>query len=131
MDWFSVSSFSSLSRDFKLDTDPPHPELSEITVAVEKEENVYWINPSNPLVINGLVTDNLSTAKACKTWWKLVALNTQGKEVSGTEKNNENDDNTTGVNKWDFTIPANTIASTYYGAHLYLYHVNFPTSTLK
>ena len=112
---------SSISRTFTLDTEPPHPELSEITVAVEKTENVYWINPKNPLVINGLVTDNLSTAKACKTWWKLIALNVQGEEVSGSEQDNQNDSDTTGVNKWNFTIPANTIASTYYGAHLYIY----------
>ena len=121
MAYNGVNSKHIITRTFTLDTQPPHPELSEMTVAVEKEANKYWINPKNQLIINGLVTDNLSTAKACKTWWKLIALSDSENEVSGSERDNASDSDTTGVNKWNFTIPAGTIAKSYYGAHLYIY----------
>ncbi len=107
---------STFQRTFTLDTQDPVPELSEISPAAETTGG-YWINPAKELTLTGLVTDNLSTAKACTTAVKLVALNDDGSaEVSSTKWTSAGQN---GVNKWSFTVPANAAASGY-GANLYI-----------
>ena len=125
----SETSISSIDRTFTLDTNPPAPELVSISVAVDdnSEAGGYWVNPKKALKISGLVTDNLSSAKACKTWIKFVALSAAGVEVTAAPGNNSGSKSnyTTGtvtnVNKWTFDIPAETIAATYFGANMYIY----------
>jgi len=114
---------STFQRTFTLDTQAPSSELSEISVAAEDStSSFYWINPAKSLTVSGLVTDNLSTAKACTNWVKLVALSDADTEVSSTAAGDVyTSDEQSGVNKWSFTVPASQITSTYYGANLYIY----------
>ncbi len=108
---------STFQRTFTLDTKAPDPELSEITPASETSGG-YWINPSKEFKLTGLVTDNLSTAKSCRNWIKLVALTDSSTEKTDVTYTSAE---TTGVNKWSFSVPAGTIAASYYGANLYVY----------
>ncbi len=110
-------------RAFTLDTKNPEPELSELSVAAEDSTaSFWWINPAKSLTVTGLVTDNLSTAKACTSWIKLVAIT----DAAGTETTSSGAGNVytsatqSGVNKWSFTVPASQITSSYYGANLYI-----------
>ncbi|WP_407427666.1 hypothetical protein, partial [Treponema sp.] len=107
----------SFSRTFTLDTQNPVPELSAVSPSSESGSS-YWINPKNDFTVTGLVTDNLSTAKACTNWIKLVALTAADTEESSASYTSEN---LSGVNKWSFTVHAESVDSGYYGANLYMY----------
>ena len=115
---------SSLQRTFTLDTQAPSAELSEISVAVEDKDSddadFYWVNPSSALTLTGLISDNLSTPKACTTYVKLIPLSAANLEVTA-DSAAYTSSSISGVNKWSFTVPADTIAKTYYGANLYVY----------
>ena len=117
----SPTSYASITRTFTLDSAAPAPDLSEISVAVEHktEVNKYWINPAKALTVSGLVTDNLSTAKSCKTWIKLLAIDENGNEINSGTNWEYKSSELTQVNKWEFTIPANSIAAS--GAKMYIY----------
>ena len=122
----SETSVTTITRTYTLDNLAPVPELSEISVAAEDKTNTnaYWINPTKNLTIKGLVTDNLSTARSCKTWVKLVALSNKNTETATNESGSvwDNHENAlSGVNKWSFDIPANAFKTTYFGANLYIY----------
>ena len=122
----SETSVTTITRTYTLDNLAPVPELSEISVAAEDktETNAYWINPTKNLTIKGLVTDNLSTARSCKTWVKLVALSNKNTEIATGESGSvwDNHENAlSGVNKWSFDIPANAFKASYFGANLYIY----------
>ncbi len=108
---------ATFQRTFTLDTENPVPSLSEIGIASENNSG-YWINPAKSLNLSGLVTDNLATAKSCTTWVKLVALSSESVENTNTVYTSAE---LSGVNKWNFTVPANSIASNFYGANLYIY----------
>ena len=118
----SETSSTTITKVYTLDNLAPEPTLSEIGVAVEKKlsetRSAYWINPKNKLTISGLVTDNLSTAKACETWVELVGLSDVNNEDTNiTWKSSSKTD----VNKWTFEIPAEAITATCYGANMYIY----------
>ena len=122
----SETSVTTITRTYTLDNLAPVPELSEISVAAEDktETNAYWINPTKNLTIKGLVTDNLSTARSCKTWVKLVALSNKNTETATNESGSvwDNHENAlSGVNKWSFDIPVNAFKASYFGANLYIY----------
>ena len=125
---------SAIQRTFTLDTQAPVPSLSSVSVSVEVDSNNsdsgYWVNPKKDLTITGLVTDNLSTAKACSTYVKLVALSQADTEVSSASSGEAyTSDTISGVNVWSFTIPASTITPTYYGANLYIYSTDTAGNT--
>ena len=102
-------------RTFTLDTSAPEATLSEVSNSADKADNEYWVNPTKDFTLRGLVTDNLSPATACETWIQIKTLD-DGTELYSTK-------NTPAQYKktWEFTIPANTIPSSYDGANLYLY----------
>ncbi|MBO4532199.1 MAG: hypothetical protein J5726_00675 [Treponema sp.] len=110
---------SSTQRTFTLDTKAPEAEATEISNSVEKQGGGYWINPAKAYKIKGLVTDNLSTPNACKTWIVLKAIDENEEELSANYSTESN--KVTGVKTWEFTVPANAIASSNYGANLYIY----------
>ena len=127
------NSKSNITRTFTLDTQPPAPEWTKMSVQVPKKDavNTYYINPNNALTISGIVTDNLSPAKNCSTYVELVAFNREEDEEGNITITPVN--STTGgstkwnykssekKNNWEITIPAKSIADSYYGAHLYIY----------
>lgn len=119
---------STYQRTFTIDTQAPEIAAPEISPDVVCDTGGYWINPAKPFKVEGLVTDNLSTSKACTTWITLKALskaeNGTISEVTGTATGDFYTTETspqTDVNKWTFTIPKEAIKKTYYGANLYVH----------